>query len=49
MDALHRIFLQIEDATDLIVLRITELKRRIKNLPSENPFDFERNVEMQEE
>ena len=39
----------IEEAKDLVERKIKELKRRSKNLPSENPFDFTQFVQMQKE
>ena len=49
IDALKQILSHIAEAKDLVKLKIEEFKRRIKNLPSENPFDFTEYVEMQDE
>ena len=49
IEPLTQIISQIEEAKDLFKLKIEELKRRIKNLPSENPFDSTENLEMQKE
>ena len=48
-DALKRTISHIEEANDLVKLEIIELKRRIRNLPSENMFDFTDYVEKQNE
>ena len=40
IDALNQIFSHIEDAKDVIKLKIKQLKKKIKNLSEENPFAF---------
>ena len=41
--------MHIEEAKDQVKLENKELKRKIKNLPSENPIDFTEYLEMQKE
>ena len=49
MDALKQTISHIEEAKDLVKLKNKQLKRRIKNVRSENPFDFTKYVELQKQ
>ena len=40
IDALKQIISHIEEIKDQVKLIIKELKKKIKNIPKENPFDF---------
>ena len=40
IEALEQIISHIDDAKDGVKLKIKELKKKIKNIPQENPFDF---------
>ena len=46
IDSLKQRISLIEEAKDLFKHKIKELKRRIINLPSENPLDYTEYVEM---
>ena len=47
IDALKQIVSHIEEAKDLVKFENNELKTKMKNLQSENPFDFTEYIEMQ--
>ena len=49
IDALSQIISHIEDAKDVIKLKIKQLEKKNKNLPKENPFDFTDIVKKQKE
>ena len=49
IDALNQIISHIEEAKDEVKLKIKQLKKKIKNIPKENPFDFTEYVEQQKE
>ena len=49
IEALKQIISHIEEKKDKVKLKIKELKKKIKNLPVENPFDFTGYVEKQKE
>ena len=49
IDALKQIISHIEQAKEEVKLKIKQLKKKIKNLPVENPFDFTDYVEKQKE
>ena len=48
-DLLTQIISHIEEAKEIVKFRIKELKRKIKNIPKENPFDFTKCIEKQKE
>ena len=49
IDALNQIISHIEEIKDVVKLKIKQLKKKIKNLPVENPFDFTEYLEKQKE
>ena len=49
IEALKQIISHIEQAKNEVKLKIKQLKKKIKNLPIENPFDFTDYVKEQEE
>ena len=49
IEALKQIISHIEELNDQVNLKITELKKKIKQIPNENPFDFTEYVERQKE
>ena len=49
IDALNQIITHIEEVKDEVKLKIKQLKKKIKNIPKENPFDFTDYLEMQKE
>ena len=49
IDTLKQIILHIEEVKDEVILKIKELKKKIKNIPKENSFDFTDYVEKQKE
>ena len=49
IEALNQIISHIEEVKDEVKLKIKELKKKIKNIPKENPFDFTDYVEKQKE
>ena len=40
IEALYQIISNIEEVKDEVILKIKQLKKKIKNLPIENPFNF---------
>ena len=49
IDAFKQIILDIEEVEDQVKLKIKELKKKFKNIPKGNPFDFTEYAEKQEE
>ena len=49
IEALKQIISHIEEVKNEVKLKIKQLKKKIKNLPIENPFDFTEYVENQKE
>ena len=49
LDALKQINSRIEEGKDQVIFEIKQLKRKIKNLPSQCPFDFTEYFEMHKE
>ena len=49
IDALNQIISHIEEVKDEVKLKIKQLKKKIKNTPKENPFDFTDYVKKQKE
>ena len=49
IDALNQIISHIEEAKDEVKLKIKQLKKKIKNIPKENPFDVTDYLEKQKE
>ena len=49
IEALKQIISHIEHAKEEVKLKIKQLKKKIKNIPKENPFDFTDYVEKQKE
>ena len=49
IEALKQIISHIEEVKEGVKLKIKQLKKKIKNLPVENPFDFTEYVEKQKE
>ena len=49
IEALKQIISHIEQAKEEVKLKIKQLKKKIKNLPVENPFDFTDYIEKQKE
>ena len=49
IEALRQIIPHIEEVKEGVKLKIKQLKKKIKNLPIENPFDFTEYVEKQKE
>ena len=49
IEALKQIIPHIEEVKEGVKLKIKQLKKKIKNLPIENPFDFTEYVEKQKE
>ena len=47
IDVLKEIISHMEEAKDQVILKIKQLKRKIKNNPSKNPFVFKEYLEMQ--
>ena len=49
IDVLNQIISHIEEVKEGVKLKIKQLKKKIKNLPVENPFDFTEYLEKQKE
>ena len=49
IEALKQIISHIEEVKEGVKLKIKQLKKKIKNLPAENPFDFTEYLEKQKE
>ena len=49
IEALEQIISHIEDIKNKVKLKIKELKKKIKNIPKENPFDFTEYIKKQKE
>ena len=49
INALKQIISHVEKVKDSVKLKIEELKKKTKNIPTENPFDFTEYVENQKE
>ena len=49
IDALRQIISHIQEVKYEVKLKIKQVKKKIKNLPIENPFDFAQYVENQNE
>ena len=49
IEALKQIISHIEEVKEVVTIKIKQLKKKIKNLPVENPFDFTEYLEKQKE
>ena len=49
IDALKHLFSHIEEVKEQVKIKIEELKRKFKNLPKENLFDFTEYIEGEQE
>ena len=49
IDAINQIILHIENGKEEVKLKIKQLKKKIKSLPKENPFDFTEYIKKQKE
>ena len=49
IDALEQVISHIEEVKDEVKLKIKQLKKKIKNTPKGNPFDFTEYLEKQKE
>ena len=49
IDALKQIISHVEEVKDQVKLKIKQFKKKIKNIPKENPFDFTDFVKKQKE
>ena len=49
IEALKQIISHVEEVKEEVKLKIKQLKKKIKNIPKENPFDFTEYLEKQKE